>query len=365
MATFSRYTTSVYRFFCRNPTLKGYHRMNYTENYHLPQWDEHDRIMRSDFNRMCADIETGLTQSRASGETLNGRTLDRFCRMAYNHFQLVKNLNQIPAQTGIFYQDPAKDPSNVSGTMQWGGVCFAGSGVSGMNYEKFLELVQVRSQLKAVKDHPERGVPLDFTFRCPVAGVLNRFFLHGRFSNNTPGTPTPCRLTMTDLDTGSVVLSRSIDMAQAGSQGALVYTVNGPFFFHSGSGYRVRLEPLAAVYDMETMFVMDDQTPVYCYFNNSPASASHTFREAAASSGGLLILQCEVGGPKGRLTVTWDGKVLRPAAALPHQDRLGRRYHEYIYVHDGAVPATSTVALRFEDGGSGDFCFYDWGGILL
>lgn len=35
--------------------------MNYTENYHLPQWEETDRIMRVDFNQMCADMEAGLT----------------------------------------------------------------------------------------------------------------------------------------------------------------------------------------------------------------------------------------------------------------------------------------------------------------
>ena len=34
--------------------------MNYTEKYHLPQWEETDRVMRSDFNQMCVDIECGL-----------------------------------------------------------------------------------------------------------------------------------------------------------------------------------------------------------------------------------------------------------------------------------------------------------------
>ena len=34
--------------------------MNYTETYHLPQWEESDRVMRTDFNQMCADIEAGL-----------------------------------------------------------------------------------------------------------------------------------------------------------------------------------------------------------------------------------------------------------------------------------------------------------------
>ena len=37
--------------------------MNYTKNYHLPQWVKSDRIMMDDFNRMCADMEAGLTQN--------------------------------------------------------------------------------------------------------------------------------------------------------------------------------------------------------------------------------------------------------------------------------------------------------------
>ncbi len=37
--------------------------MNYTEKYHLPQWEETDRIMRTDFNQMCADMEAGLDKT--------------------------------------------------------------------------------------------------------------------------------------------------------------------------------------------------------------------------------------------------------------------------------------------------------------
>jgi ElaB/YqjD/DUF883 family membrane-anchored ribosome-binding protein len=37
--------------------------MNYTKNYHLPQWDENDRVMRADFNQMCADMENGLLKT--------------------------------------------------------------------------------------------------------------------------------------------------------------------------------------------------------------------------------------------------------------------------------------------------------------
>lgn len=47
--------------------------MNYTKNYHLPQWDETDRIMRTDFNQMCADMENGLLKTaRDAAEAVSG-----------------------------------------------------------------------------------------------------------------------------------------------------------------------------------------------------------------------------------------------------------------------------------------------------
>lgn len=43
--------------------------MNYTEKYHLPQWEETDRIMRSDFNQMCADLEGGIARAQDTADT--------------------------------------------------------------------------------------------------------------------------------------------------------------------------------------------------------------------------------------------------------------------------------------------------------
>ena len=43
--------------------------MNYTEKYHLPQWEETDRIMRTDFNQMCADLEKGIARAQVSADS--------------------------------------------------------------------------------------------------------------------------------------------------------------------------------------------------------------------------------------------------------------------------------------------------------
>ena len=47
--------------------------MNYTENYHLPQWEETDRIMRTDFNQMCADMEAGLEKNAQAAAAAKAR----------------------------------------------------------------------------------------------------------------------------------------------------------------------------------------------------------------------------------------------------------------------------------------------------
>ena len=43
--------------------------MNYTENYRLNQWDPEDRILREDFNRDNANVESGLTTLKQGLET--------------------------------------------------------------------------------------------------------------------------------------------------------------------------------------------------------------------------------------------------------------------------------------------------------
>ena len=51
--------------------------MNYTENYHLPQWEESDRVMRTDFNQMCADIDAGLEQNAQAAAQAQSRAEEK------------------------------------------------------------------------------------------------------------------------------------------------------------------------------------------------------------------------------------------------------------------------------------------------
>ena len=43
--------------------------MNYTTNYHLPQWVEEDRILMEDFNDAMADIDQGLQGAKTAADS--------------------------------------------------------------------------------------------------------------------------------------------------------------------------------------------------------------------------------------------------------------------------------------------------------
>lgn len=44
--------------------------MNYTQNYHLPQWADTDRIQMNHFNEAMAEIEKGITAAQGKADEL-------------------------------------------------------------------------------------------------------------------------------------------------------------------------------------------------------------------------------------------------------------------------------------------------------
>ena len=67
--------------------------MNYTQNYHLPQWEENDRVMRTDFNSAMAALEDGLTD--------NAETAAKALELPYATGTYTGNGDTISIQTGF------------------------------------------------------------------------------------------------------------------------------------------------------------------------------------------------------------------------------------------------------------------------
>ena len=69
--------------------------MNYTTNYHLPQWVETDRIQMEHFNQAMADIDEGIAEERsARQEAINDLSQSAAQSQAAAKTELFNNLRQ-------------------------------------------------------------------------------------------------------------------------------------------------------------------------------------------------------------------------------------------------------------------------------
>lgn len=230
--------------------------MNYTKNYHLPQWEETDRIMRTDFNRMCADMEAGMTENartaadvRQNIDALDQKILARLRRAAYNHYSTVQDMDPVPWQVGVFHQNPAKDGTGVTSAPLLNGVYYAGKNPAGTSLGSGSSYMQEVAQMTLVKNNLAACTTLQTDICVPANAYVNRIGMSGNISGNVPNTSFPVRLTLTNLDTGETEAVRLLDMAQTLGTGSMGNDFYNCFLtFYANQRYRLQMEPLAAVF---------------------------------------------------------------------------------------------------------------------
>lgn len=351
--------------------------MNYTENYHLPQWVKTDRIMMEDFNAAMSNIENGLAGNAQSADAFHQHSdaqdkvlMDRMLRLAYNQFLAARTFDPFPEQIGAFYQHGIRDLTieNAGGT--WEGARFVGTGTGGFNVETFFrQYAKTVSSFKLDKNNPANNTPLMVEICTPAATRVEKFILRGNFSNNVPNTPAQALLTVNNLDTGEVEQSFQLDLTQKEVSGSPVIDLQSVIlYFHGGTHYLLKMEPVGnPVFNCNlTEFTYGTGTQVQGAGGGlTRFDLSYVIREREGSSLGLLILRCKAGGPDGRLTVQWDGKTVTPDYVYPCRNDQGLSLREMIYVRRGNIPAETKFSVRFDCGENGSLWFQDWGAILL
>ena len=337
--------------------------MYYTENFNLPQWVESDRIIMEDFNRMCEEIEKGLNRSSQAAE----RGLDRLCRLAYNHYCMVQSLKNPPHQTGLFQQDPAKDPTGIGGTaVYWEGLRFAGKAETPLTNEILASCLHKLSDMVVHKNQSAKNSAYTATFQPPASGILQNFALTGQYSDNALRDVLPFRLTLTNQDTGRVEKTLDRELIYSAS-GNVTFTThfNDAIPFMGGVNYLITIEPKAANSNLTVALAITQDTTSTTLSNDGIITADHTFREPEDSSGGIMILRCALYGTGGELSFRWDGVERTPDITRSIQAGDGRIIQELIYRREDVVPADSRLSLRFESAVGGSFLFYDWGAVLF
>lgn len=85
--------------------------MNYTEKYHLPQWEETDRVMMTDFNRMCAGMEDGLNANAQAAAAALSAANSKPTSEAVSQAQSAAEAAQSTANSALSKANAAYSPS--------------------------------------------------------------------------------------------------------------------------------------------------------------------------------------------------------------------------------------------------------------
>ncbi len=355
--------------------------MNYTENYHLPQWEENDRIMRVDFNRAMANIDGGL---RGAGENLENTMSDvqkqldevkeadcifrrRFFRLMYNHYSMLRTMDPFPRQLGVFYQNPARDTSvSYPGVVWRDGAAYMVNSTAPASPDALFNSIVETQSLQLVKGDLAASQPQIWSFQTSAPGMFYKVRLCTSHDNNSSSAvPLQLLCELKNLDTGEVDWTQWLRLDLDSSNANHAHDTDFNIPFHGGCRYQLTMTPLNAPANGVFLLNLVYGYTLVRFFQGSPGAAftqgCYNFEEY---SEGLVILRCRSGGKGGSITFQWNGEVMEPVKVRNIAQEGMWKIQEYFYYRKGAMPKVNEFSVSFRCNPNGEFWFYDWGGIF-
>lgn len=178
--------------------------MNYTKNYHLPQWKETDRVLMNDFNQMCKDIESGIESAKTEAKTSSQALSERItaaqnaadaAQASAGSAQTASGNAQTAADNAQAAADAAMEKANAAFSpdqMPYVVGSYVGTGRQMRIYTGFRPSFLIISGQTAEETSPEvllaTGKPLseqlglytDFFWIYPAEGYYPQLLLEGR-----------------------------------------------------------------------------------------------------------------------------------------------------------------------------------------
>lgn len=356
--------------------------MNYTKNYHLPQWIKSDRIMMDDFNEMCRNIENGLSERNQTVDNLSGQitnvsntlsqqisgkaaesaTFERFCRAAYNHYHLAALCAPFPRQMGVFHQSFEPENVTVPGMTRWDGFCYMGKGTKNVTVKEFYDALTVEANMTV--NNNSSVTPLSVRFTPTMPGVLKKFRLTGRyFCPQQVVEGGLCRVTLHNLSTNKTEVSYTFSLNMGvGFDGRGPRTVEMNVPFHTGYDYRLKIEPLSNNYTLSYVPMFDNEFQVELL--DLPSASITRVVPCEPCGGGIVLVRFLPYGTGRTITLSWNSASVPVHATRTITDERGRTFQEMEFRKSWAVPANSTLRLdlRCSNGG---IALYSWGAAFI
>lgn len=347
--------------------------MNYTEHYHLPQWAEDDRILRTDFNQMCLNTDKGIAGAAAAWDGLfwtGRRQLDTLWPQM--------NPTAVYCANGLFYNPLASAAlaQTLSG-VQWKenkGIC-SGRG-DAIDDETILRTtcVEYKPGNAAGAVNSEDACSI-YDFIAPQTCVIRKcsFFLYLMFTGQLPSIQVEIAVTA-EKKTGSTfteIYRKVYSVDQAGTSTARVERfMDLEIPLEKNQEYRLKMQlterVLSTVVPGRFGFVVDpasESSPSQGYADHSRIwleepvipSGSHTrsFTTEGQATHGLVMLHYNKSGDTASLVPTLGGKAMTLLYSAPRTAFDGQTFQEDWYTCEGSFSGSAQFKVQFQPGSSG------------
>ena len=363
--------------------------MDYTKNYHLPQWVKSDRIMMDDFNRMCVDLENGLTGNRQAANELSGqiqrvereakeqiRTSDTasqsslksgLLRLAYNHCHLLAAVEKQPPQNGCFFQrfKGMSVPAEASGLLARGDALWIARGAAAYSSEDFRSQLQQVSPLQVVKGNAAANRPMILRFTPPGPGCIKEFPMKSSLNNIEKYTST-LHFALYNEHTGEYEAEMDYSWNLGSSPSYTSFeTLQLNLCFSGGFTYRLEVSTTDSHYNATASYLSSadlvGRFTTESYTADTTGVLTRTVQCGEARMDGIVLVHYRMIGTGGSLSLAWDGAAIPPSRTGNITTIDGNTVAEMEFRRNAAVPATTSLQLNARCNLGGEIALYSWG----
>ena len=348
--------------------------MNYTENYHLPQWVKDDRIMMEDFNAAMAGIERAFTdssaeikQNQSAAENEDALVWNAVTRCARRLLAGQMDLNdktRITCANGMLYHPLTS--SELAGTLSGGkwsdqlGV-FAGRGEVVLEDLKSACISFRGGELR--RDSSDERVRSHYEFTAPLTGMIRSFTLLTKImsvlNDGDPHLYRPALFTAKKKVNGSyseLVYQKDLVLDMVFSETATyedVIQVEIPIT--KGSSYYLELRPSGSTdvrgyygFSRELVYIggigtsyehWTDESRFRIYGPPVPSvTVTRTMPAEDPATRAVAIVRFRKDGLSPDASIALNGKAMRREAAYERTDPDGEPYTETWYTYQDKIP---------------------------
>lgn len=366
--------------------------MNYTPNYHLPQWAEDDRILRTDFNQMCANIDAAVAGAAQNNAQTSSQIRDSLLRLERRYLEErwpEFDQTSLYNSGGVLYNPLSSSAlAQPRGSLFWSaqyGIC-AGRGTP-------LSQTLLRNSCLDCWPGNSAAEPGDsdgssvYRFTAPQNCVIRgcSLFLNTQFTSTQQNLSFVFALKAEKRSGGSFteIFQKLFLIERSGTETVrqeIPLELRIPL--EKNTEYRLKMEVVSSAARSPVPgrfgFIVDrisEANPTQGYADHSvfvletPGAASgvHTksFDTCGPASHGLLMVHYRRDSEEAVLTPTLGGQAMRLLYTVQRTAANGRAYQEAWYACEGSFSGETELRIQLNTGGNSDLSLLRYAAAVI